>query len=224
MKIYRLLTPIILLSAAIIYSFCFPKAKYTSPDILSQLEIPYKIQNWQGEDAAEEINPEDERYYFVSEVFAREYSCLDRNSQFTGKSAYGYDAFLVILDAGNFHHPRICFKGAGFVMKELNDTELHILGRTIKAPTLYAQKGSESLLVLYWICIDKELVNWTEQKIKQLWFSMFNRKKTGLMIRVDIPVEKGDIESSLATAKEFFKEISQNIPPEQIDYIFGKST
>ena len=48
-------------------------------------------------------------------------------------------------------------------MKELNDTEFHILGRTIKAPTLYAQNGSENLLVIYWICIDKELVNWTEQ-------------------------------------------------------------
>jgi EpsI family protein len=161
---------------------------------------------------------------FISEVFAREYSRLDRNSQFAGESAYGYDAFLVILDAGNFHHPGVCFRGAGFVMKELNDTEFHISGRTIKAPTLYAQKGSESLLVIYWISIDKELVNWTEQKIKQLWYSMFNRKKAGLMIRVCIPVEKGDIESSLATAKEFFNDISQNIPPEQIDYIFGKST
>lgn len=224
MKIYRLLAPIILLSTTIIYSFCFPKAKYASPDILSQLEIPYKTQNWQGEDTAEEINLEDERYYFISEVFIREYSRLDRDSQFTGENAYGYDALLVILDAGNFHHPRVCFRGAGFVMKELNDTELHISGRTINAPTIYAQNGSESLLVIYWICIDKKLVSWTGQKIKQLWFSMFNRKKTGLMIRVDIPVEGDDIESSLATAKEFLNDISQDIPPEQIDYIFGKST
>jgi EpsI family protein len=202
---------IILLSSSIIYCFASPKAKYTSQINLTSIQVPYTITDWQGKDVAKELNLEDERYNFVSEVLARVYA-----------NPYGESLLLLILDAGNFHHPKVCFGSSGFKIKELNDTEFHISNRILKAHTLYASKGNEGFIVVYWICIDKKIVDWTEQKIKQLWFSLFNKQKSGLMIRLDIPTREDRIEDSLKLARTFMADLTETIPPKQADYIFGR--
>jgi len=201
---------IILLLSSIIYCFAFPKAKYVSTNILPQLRIPYKMAGWQGKDITEELNLDDERYNFISQVFAREYV-----------NSYGENLLLLILDAGNFHHPKVCFSSSGFKIRELNNPEFHILNRKFKGHCLYAQKPTEGFLVIYWICIDKKIVDWTEQKIKQLWFSLFKKERVGLMIRLDMPTREGKIESSLTVAKDFIDDLSQTLASEQVDYIFG---
>jgi len=201
---------IILLLSSIIYCFAFPKAKYVSTNILPQLRIPYKMAGWQGKDVTEELNLDDERYNFISQVFAREYV-----------NSYGENLLLLILDAGNFHHPKVCFSSSGFKIRELNNPEFHILNRKFKGHCLYAQKPTEGFLVIYWICIDKKIVDWTEQKIKQLWFSLFKKERVGLMIRLDMPTREGKIESSLTVAKDFIDDLSQTLASEQVDYIFG---
>ncbi|OQX79320.1 MAG: EpsI family protein [Candidatus Omnitrophica bacterium 4484_70.1] len=202
---------IAVLLLTIIYCFIFPKPKYVSPDIIPQLKIPYKISDWRGKDVAEELNLLDNRYNFISDIFARVYI-----------NFYGESLLLLILDAGNFHHPKVCFGSSGFKIKELNDTEFNFSNHKFKAHTLYTEKNNESFLIIYWICIDKKIVDWTEQKIKQLFFSLFNKEKVGLMIRLDIPTKENDIEDHLKLAKEFIKHLSQNIPSEQADYLFGE--
>lgn len=202
---------ITILFCAITASFGLPKVKYKSPQILPKLEIPYKMPGWLGKNMANEINPEDKRYNFIGDVFARAYL-----------NKYGESLLFLILDAGNFHNPKVCFGGSGFKIRELPKLELKILNRSLKANVLYAQKGQEGLLLVYWICIDKKTVDWTEQKIKQLWYSLFNKEKVGLMVRLDIPVYAENLDSSLKLAREFISDISSKIPSEQADYIFGK--
>lgn len=204
-------TIVIILISTIAYCFFFPKPKYESPDILSTLEIPYRTRNWRGKDVVEELNFQDEKYNFISDVFARGYV-----------NKYGESLLFFILDAGNFHHPKVCFGGSGFKIKELNDIEFELTNRKFKAHVLYAGKGRESKLVIYWICINGEMVDWTEQKIKQFWFSLFNKQKSGFMVRIDIPTREENIEQSLKLAQEFIRDISKKIPPEQSGYIFGK--
>jgi len=200
-----------ILICAIAASFGLPKVKYKSPDILSKLEIPQRIAGWRGKDVSQEINLKDERYNFIGEVFARAYF-----------NKYGEKLLFLILDAGNFHNPKVCFGSSGFTLKELPDLKLKVLGRDFKARVLYAQKGQEGQLLIYWICIDRKIVDWTEQKIKQLWYSMFNKEKAGLMARLDIPAREETLDNSLKLAKEFISDISSKIPSEQADYIFGR--
>ena len=202
---------IALLLFAIIYCFGFPKAKkYEGLNILSELKIPLEINGWQGKDVEQEWNIEDEAYSFISQAMDREYVNMD-----------GKNLFLLVLDAGNFHNPKVCSNSSGFKVGELNDLEFHVLNRTFRAHSLYAEKDADGFLIIYWICIDKNIVDWTGQKIKQLWFSLINKKRAGLMIRLDIPTEEGNVEDALRLAKEFITDFGQAIPPDQASYIFG---
>ncbi|MFA6143090.1 MAG: exosortase C-terminal domain/associated protein EpsI [Candidatus Omnitrophota bacterium] len=202
---------IILIIATIVISYALPKVKYTSPNIIPTLDIPSVTREWQGRDVSKELNLRDEKYNFISDVFARNYV-----------NKYGEGLVFLMLDAGNFHNPKVCFGSSGYGIKELDDIELKAAGRTFKAHAVYMYKGNSGSLLVYWIAIDKKLVNWTEQKILQLAYSMFNKEKVGLMVRLDIPTQEGKIENSIELAKDFVEAISQKIPPEQSDYIFGK--
>ncbi len=206
------LITIIFLILTLAISFCLPKHKYTSPKIIPELTIPQNINGWwHGNDVSKKLNLQDERYNFVSDVFA---------SIYTNK--YRENLLFIILDAGNFHHPKVCFGSSGYKIKEIPQPTFKISGREFKPNILYAQKTGEGLLLIYWICIDKKIVNWAEQKFSQLWFSLFNKQKTGLMIRLDIPTRENNIPGSISMAEEFLNDLVKNLPQEQADYIFGK--
>lgn len=197
-----------------IYCFALPKAgKYEGLNVLSQLEIPLKFNGWQGKDVEQEWNREDEAYNFISQTLDREYVNRD-----------GKNLFLLILDAGNFHNPKVCSNSAGYKVTELNDLEFHVLNRNFRAYSLYIENDADGFLMIYWMCIDKNIVDWTGQKMKQLWFSLMNKKSAGLMIRLSIPTKEDGMVSALQLAKEFFADFGSAIPPEQAGYIFGNST
>lgn len=203
---------LIVLTCTIIYSFFFPKVKYVSLKILPELKIPFEISGWQGKDVSQNINKQDMRYNFISDVFARVYTNSNNQSM-----------LFLILDAGNFHHPKVCFNSSGFKTKEMSEIKLNpSAGKILKAHSLYVEKGYENYLLIYWICIDKEITEWTGQKIKELWYSLFNKKKSGLMMRLDIPVRNGNIENSINLGKKFIEDLGKILPEEQADYLFGK--
>jgi hypothetical protein len=207
----RSIVVLLLLLSTIAVSFGVPKSKYKSPDVLSTLDIPYRFTGWHGKDASGMLNLNDLRYNFISKVFVRSYT-----------NTYRENLLLLILDAGNFHNPKICFGSAGNILTELPDLELKTPTHTFKAHVLFGEKDRKGTLLVYWICINKKIVDWTEQKMLQLWYSMFNKEKTGLMVRLDIPARKDTLDSSLKLAKEFILQISSTIPEAQAEYIFGK--
>ena len=212
MKFMKFWIIIVLLLLTIALSFGFPKAKYVGTDILSKLEIPYKMDGWQGRDIATELNLQDERYNFVSQIIAREYVNM-----------YGENLLLLILDAGNFHYPKVCFTASGFKVRELKDTEFYILNQKVNAHTVYTEKNNEKFLVIYWISINKNIApHWMEQKLKQLYFSLFNKKRVGLMVRLDIPIKGNNIDDAISLSREFINNLSQTLPSEHADYIFGR--
>ena len=191
-------------------SFALPKPKYESPDILSRLEIPYRIGPWQGKDILQELNLNDDRFRFVNKIFAREYSRPD-----------GARLILLILDAGNFHNPKVCYGSSGYQIRDLNNVEFALAKRTLQAPALYAQKGSEGLLITYWLCIDKKITGWAGQKFSEFWRSLFNKKRTGLMVRLDVPITAGNINYSLQSAQDFVTQLFSSLPPSSSAYLFG---
>jgi EpsI family protein len=171
---------IFILAAAILISFSLPKPKYKGLHILSKLEVPYTFAQWQGKDIQQELDLTDPRYNFISDIFARTYT----NKQ-------GATILFLVLDAGNFHNPKVCYGSSGYIIKELNDTDINAASRTFSANTLFTRKGNESTLLLYWLCIDKKITSWTGQKFKELWTSLFGIKKAGLMVRLEIPSREG---------------------------------
>ncbi|MDD5347328.1 MAG: EpsI family protein [Candidatus Omnitrophica bacterium] len=211
MKNPKPLIAITLIAATAAASFLLPKAKYTSPDVLSKLSIPEKFYYWSSRDTSADFNPNDLRYNFISRVFAREY-----------RNKYGQRLMFLVLDAGNFHNPKVCYRASGYTATDLPDPVYKLKDRTFKANAVFFDKPGESCVIVYWITINKKRVDWTGQKILQLWYSLFNREKVGLMVRMDIPATRATIDSALKLSREFIQHLAPELPAEQQDYLFGK--
>lgn len=195
--------------------YFLPRAKYTGKAITACVleSIPMNGQKWQGREIkAIGDNLEGEAYNFISRISARQYVHTVNPEQFV---------FLVVLDAGNFHYPKVCFQGAGFVSEELPQRQIELPEGKIGVHLMLSKKKDEQLLSVYWICIDKEIVpTWAQQKLKQLYYSLFNKERVGLMIRVDIPVT-GNIDNSVEIVKDFLNGLYQATSPRYRDYIFS---
>lgn len=199
-----------LLTGTIIWCFALPRQKYLSTDIFSQLAIPYTIGNWQGRDMEQEWNSEDSKYNFISQCMDREYVHGENN------------IFLIILNAGNFHNPKVCFSSAGYEVKEVGNISFSVANRTFPICRIHAKKGSDSYLICYWMCIDKNMVNWTGQKIKELYYTLINKDRIGLMIRLDVPCNEENIGEASMVAKMFAEDLCQSMPMTQAEYLFGR--
>jgi EpsI family protein len=203
---------ILLLLTAVVISFALPKPQYESPDIIGTLNIPASPRGWQSKDMARELNlRRDDRYNFISDVFARLYG-----------TRRGESLLFLVLDAGNFHHPRICFRSSGFTVRELEDTEFSIKDKTFQGKTLFAKKGRGGFVVIYWLIINKHQVGWTEQKFQQLWYQLVNKEKIGVMGRLDIPVQDDDTQAAVRLAQRFLRDVSREISNDDAQYMFGQ--
>ncbi len=211
MKNYKHLIILILLILAAATSFLLPKTKYHSPDILSQLKIPPSFHYWASKDISNTFNPADLRYNFISRIFAREYV-----------NKYRQRLVFLILDAGNFHNPKVCFGSSGFKITDLPSQEIKIKNRVLKTHAAFYEKPGESYVIVYWICINKKTVDWVQQKLLQLKYSLLEKEKVGLMVRLDIPATSQTIDSALKLAREFLTQIEPEIPQDQAEYVFGK--
>ncbi|MCF6151603.1 MAG: EpsI family protein [Candidatus Kuenenia stuttgartiensis] len=199
-----------ILAVTIIWISVFPKPKYTAPDVLSRLSIPYKLNEWTGVDTEIKWNIEDDIYNFLSQAFDREYMSADNKN-----------LFLLMLNGSNFHNPKICFRGAGFTTKELDNIRFQTLNSTFNARSLYAESGNEGFLIIYWMCVDGRVVNWTEQKLKELYYTLIDRNRASLMVRLDIPCKEGEIDNAVVMATKFVDNLSRSIKVDQSKYIFG---
>lgn len=207
----KFLAAAILLSVTIIISFALPKKRYESPLLLYKIKIPFYLNDWRGKDVEKKLNLNDEQYNFMSEIFARAYINIS-----------GQRLLLIILNAGNFHDPKVCLDTSGYTLRELDDVEFSVLGRTFKAHAVYTKKGKTDTLIIYWLCVDKKITDWAGQKIWKFWNLLLNDKKVSFMLRLDIPTEKNNLKDSLKLAKEFLDDLSASLPSDQVEYLFGK--
>jgi EpsI family protein len=214
MKTVKYWIVIVLLLMGILLTFAFPRVKYAGTNFISELDIPLNFFGWKGRDVSNDldINVEEFRFNFINDALAHQYTNKDGNM-----------LLFIVLDAGNFHHPNVCFTASGYKIKELPDTTFSFLNHTIKAHTLFIQKDKESFLSFYWIIIDKNIAHeWIEQKLKQLYFSFLNKRRIGLMVRIDIPIKEAEINNARNLANEFIKDLSINLEPRRVDYLLGK--
>ncbi len=202
----------LLLSAAAVISFVLPVPKYENPIPLDLLNIPTHMRDWRSRDMTEELNLEgDDRYKFIGHVFARIYG-----------TRRGENLLFLVLDVNNFHPPADCFTSSGFKVTRLKNPELRLGERTLTPRAFLAEKGRTRFLVLYWITINKKIIqNWTYGEIQQLLFNLLNRRRSGLMMRLDIPVEDGTIEDTFQWAERFLTDLEKNAQTDDADLLFG---
>jgi EpsI family protein len=202
---------IALVGIAILVAFALPKPKYQSLNILKQINIPATFGVWTSQDATKNLDINDDRYKFISDIFARTYTRQD-----------GVSLLFLILDAGNFHNPKVCFGSSGYKIKELSDEQIQAGGRSFKATALYTQKPGEGYVLMYWLCLDKQITGWTGQKAKEFFASIIGKKKTGLMVRLDIPSSEQSTPGAIAIGRQFITDLSKSLSPQDLEYIFGK--
>ncbi len=203
----------LVLLTAIVASFAVPRHKYQGTSILKDLNMPFSLSNWQSVDYSNNLSTtKDDRFNFLSGAFARIYGTRE------GKSL-----LLLILDAGNFHHPQLCYGGSGFKIKELSNAELRTPAKNLYSKTFLAEKANgETFVVMYWMVINKQKVDWTTQKLTQLWHSLFNKNHVGLMTRLDIPVTDGNVANAVTLGQKFISDLSKEMPTEKQEWVFGK--
>ncbi len=204
---------IIILSVTLIMIHAFPKAQYVGTDFISRLDVPLELFDWEGQDISYQVIASLDKHpdKFSNTALAYQYKNKEQRN-----------LVFIILDAGNFHYPNGCFIGAGYDITDLQDTEFRINSRSLKAHTLLTEKNNEKSLSFYWIIIDKNIADkWINQKLKQLYFSLLNKERVGLMVRIDIPTGDVNIEETIQLAQKFINHLSQSLPSEQADYIFG---
>ena len=211
MKNKKQIIVIILILATAAVSFLLPKSKYRSPDILSKLTIPPAFSYWRSQDVSASFNPNDLRYNFISRVFAREYA-----------NKYRQRLVFLILDAGNFHNPKVCYGSSGYSSRDLPNPQFTVANRTFKAQAVYFEKPGESQVIIYWICINKKIVDWMGQKWLEFLYAVLNKEKTGLMVRIDIPCTAQTIDSAIKTGQEFISQLASQLPSDQQAYLFGE--
>lgn len=214
MKRSSLLSFLLVLTIAV--SFLPPKQKYASLNILGELNLPTEFPGWTSIDFSKELNLQDDRYNFISDIFARVY----RNRK-------GEQLLLLVLDAGNFHNPKVCYRSSGFSVKELGNVNFTTPNTAFKATALLMERQRLGMYMFYWLCIDKKIVDWTGQKITEFWSSLSQKRKTGLMVRIEIPSnDKSQSnrtpEDSLALGREFIQALNNSLTTEQKEYLFGK--
>lgn len=200
----------VLLLVAIGTAFLLPQPRYESLDILSELDIPFQFPGWKSMDVSKELNLKDDRYNFIQNSFARLY-----------RNEYGEDLLLLILDAGNFHNPKVCYTSSGFTVQELDDATFKTKGAEFKSNALNMEREKQGVFLFYWLCIDKQIKDWTGQKITELWSSLINRRKAGLMVRLEISSKGRTAKQAAALGQEFISTLNDHMRKEQREYLFG---
>jgi EpsI family protein len=200
----------VVLIVAMAIAFGLPKAKYKSTDILKELSIPMTAGRWQGSDIKNDLKLMDEQYNFIQALDLREYT-----------HPGGRKVYLFVLDAGNFHNPKVCMSGAGFVTRELSDIT-YDLSKPFTATAITITKDkTATFLISYWITINGKRVDWVEQKVTELWFSLIGKRKAGLMVRIDVPTNEQDVPVATEVIKDFVRSLSSAVNEKDHRYIFG---
>jgi len=193
-------------------AFGLPKVKYQSTDLLKEVSVPMQVGAWKGKDVDTGIKLMDKNYNFINAIFLREY-----------KHPSGRIVYLYLLDAGNFHNPKVCMTGAGYKTEDLPDTHYATAaGPGFDAPSVVFSKPGEKMVISYWIVINGKRVGWLEQKAMEMWCSLVGVRKSGLMVRTDTPMGSYGSASAVEATRDFVSLLNGSLGEKDRVYLFGR--
>ncbi len=207
----KLLIPIGLLIATMALCFGSTHKKYQGTNVLKTLSLPLDIGNWKGQEVKQQLNLGEGSLAYLGDYQMIKYTNSTHDQ-----------IFITLLDAGNFHNPKLCFSTSGYLPMEMPDTEFEISKKKFTAQTIFFRKKNSDTLVMYWLIVDQQQLSWIGQKSKDLFYALLGKKRVGLIIRLDILTSKSDIKRSVAAAQDFIKNLDIGLNMEQSKIIFGK--
>jgi EpsI family protein len=210
MKIKYLIVISILIVAGVL-TYAVPKPpRYQGTGILKSINLPSNIGQWTSQPMADNtINLNAKYTAYINDYKTIKYV-----------HSNGAVIYLSVLDAGNFHNPRLCFTGSGYEAEEMPDT---ILGTNkVPASTIFFKKNTQSILLLYWMTINQKRVDWTKQKMQQLWYSLINKQRVGLIVRLDIPSEESSLKIMQELAIDLTNQLASSLSAQESSYVFGQ--
>jgi hypothetical protein len=203
---------IAILSISIVASFCFPKTRYQSFDIIEYLNIPLSIKNWSGS----EMPNNDEK-------LKKNFNFINNSKQYYFWKEDGTEIYFSLLNAGNFHNPKICYTGIGYKPRHEGTHNIKLAkNTTLQLETYLMLKENNTLITTFWMCIDGKRVNWVEQKLLELTRSITNRQSINVSTRIDVPTNPENSDNALAVTKNFISDLYETLDKNKKVYIFGK--
>lgn len=188
-----------------------PKLKYASTNVLKKIDLPMTAGDWRGENVDLKLALGEGLLAYIGDIIMRKYINSKKQS-----------VYILMMDAGNFHHPKLCFSGSGYTAEDLQDTLLKLPYTEFKASTVYFKKEKADTLSVYWMTIESQRVGWTGQKVKEFFYSLTGKKRTGIITRFDVYTPESRVNSSLVAVKDLVTALSSNMSREQAELIFGK--
>lgn len=169
----------ILLVLTLAASLLSGKAQFKSIDVVSQLNIPLHFNRWQGQNAPNAYQTESQKPDFIAKTLLLYYWIPDEAN-----------LSLLLINAGNFHNPRTCYTGSGYTPKEYANLEIELSKNVaLKGESYIMQKSeTEAFFTTYWMIVDGRRVDWLEQKFKEFFFALINKRRANLMVRIDVPL------------------------------------
>jgi len=213
----------VLIAITIAVAYGLPKPQYVGVEVLKKLSIPHEMPasrrinsvgrpGWKSKDMSQELGgSKDDKYNFISDIFARFYGRSDGNG-----------LIFIALDAGNFHNPKICIGASGYKPIDLEDVPLAVGDKTLKAKAVLFEGGEQDLLVIYWMVINGKQVDWTGQKLQEFWHTLIGKKKAGIMARMDIQVRGDDVSGGVKLGQAFIRDLYSTLEPSAQDLLFGQ--
>ena len=209
---YKNLIIIAILSITIAASFGFPQKKYQSFDIIEYLDIPLSFNDWSGRVV---INKQ--------KTLGKKFNFINKSKQFYFWKKDGSEVYFSLLNAGNFHNPKVCYTGIGYKPQYDGTYNVKLTNSSVlQFDTYLMLKENNNFLTTYWMCIDGKKVNWLSQKLNELICSLTGRKSINLLTRIDIPTDPDNTNNALTLTKKFIHNLYETLDQDKKVYIFGR--
>ena len=158
--------------------------------VADNLNIPYAIGSWEGEDAGP-LDAETEESIAADQVINRTYLA-------SGGGATGlYVAYYAQQRPGvSIHSPLHCLPGTGWNVLSTDTIAVDMNGKTGSMRRLIAQKGPERVLILYWYDIQRRMIaSDIGSRMQLLSDRVWLGRNDAALVRLAVPVEDSDAEA-----------------------------
>lgn len=210
----RIILAILLVVISLSWIYVFKKNQtYQAAGIFQKLDLPRQIDGWNGQEVKQDLQLGQGLFSYIGAYQMLKYKHQD-----------GRIIFVTLMDAGNFHHPKLCFKGSGYVAQEHANTLLNLQHKTMSVETTFFKKPRENTLVIYWLTVNQHHVNWTEQKAWDLLFRLLGKKREGLIVRIDVLTGSQGVNQSIEAVKDFTRSLSEHVDENTRLYLFGDAS
>jgi EpsI family protein len=129
------------------------------------------------------------------------------------------DLLVTYFEHGHrgFHPPEVSFVAAGNTVIRSGLVRMvfgdEIGSRPLEANMFLGQTPTGQVLFLYWFGLgDQWMASYLKGSVRALWNTMLGRRSAASMVRIALPVIDGDVERTMATARQFTRLILPRLP------------